>query len=513
MKLFRIIVAAAIAAAATGCATMPPQGVAGTPGSAGTSAAPAPPAVGSAAPSAASIWPKIYEDESWLTSFESAWSEEQAVGTIRNLQNSMVEHKANAPIGDLNVDPFGMRARWTWVEGGYQKSSGFVVPFDQVSSMLLERYPGIDKEFKWGLLIYLEGNQPVSVRTPTRDAAERLGKAVYRLAKAREAKLGMPNQRVGASLGALSAEQAQAAGILKTDGIIVSWIFRDGPAERAGFSPQDIITGIGGTKVRKIEDFFQGVEGAAAAGASRIKVEGLRRSYRQDKTMLVEVFVPVTYDFPLAAGAPGETAPLQPTVKPAWQIEKQQASSQATAPETAEKEKAKNTFGAFFIGYDYPIMAGALEPHLSALNGPVNFSLGMETATGAGSSFLSGVEGEFMVTVNDRGMRLIFHDMAMIGYSIALAPLRLNLGLRLGLSMIDMTDDASAANTFTALGGIAGPEASLYLSLDPSSWIYVRGRYAWSAYMAVSGNAASPIATGDSSATWTSLQAGFAFKL
>lgn len=544
--MIRIIVAVAIVmaimAAASGCATTNGMGTPGAvPGS-------APGSVPGAAPSnQKDIWPKIYKDESWLVSFESDWSEEQAVGNIRNLQTSMVEHNANVPIGDLNVDPYGMRARWTWIEGGYQKSSGFVVPFDQVTSMLLERYPAIDKDYKWGILIYIEGSQPVSIRTPTREAAERLGKAVYALARARKARLNMPNARVGAALGSLSAEQAQAAGILKTDGIIVSWTFRDGPAERAGFSPQDIITGIGDRKVQKTEDFFGMVEAAAAAGAREIRVFGLRRSYRAEKNALVEVFVPVAYSFPLAAddaakGAPQAAGPTQAappqaaapqytapnqlalapygllpqgyaairpveqvSVKPAWTIEQQQTAAKA--------EEVKNAFGAFFIGYDYPIVSGALAPHLTARMGMVNFSLGMETATSAGSSFLSGIEGEFLLNITDRGSLFAFNDMGMLGYSIALAPLRLNLGLRFGLSMLDVTDDVSAAHNYTALGLIAGPEASLYLALDPTLWLFVRGRYAWASYMTISGSTSNPIATGDNSANFTSLQAGLAFKL
>lgn len=242
------------------------------------------------------IWPKIYTDETYLYAFASSWSEDEAMGSIRNLQNSMVEHNANFPLSELNVDPYGLRARWTWIENGsFQKSAGFIVPFDLISSILLEHYPAIDKDYKWGLQIYFTSGNPVFIRTPTRDAAERLGKAILVLAKARGAKLGMPNPRFGAALATLTEAQAQAAGILQSAGVIISWIFKESPAEKAGFSPQDIITKAGDKPVMKGDDLFGAIDAAAAAGAKEITIAGIRRSYKIEGTTYVEIFAPLTF--------------------------------------------------------------------------------------------------------------------------------------------------------------------------------------------------------------------------
>ena len=242
------------------------------------------------------IWPKIYTDETYLFTFASSWSEDEAMGSIRNLQNSMVEHNANFPLSELNVDPYGMRARWSWIENGsFQKSAGFIVPFDLVSSILLEHYPTIDKNYKWGLNIYFTSGNPVLIRTPTRESAERLGKAILVLAKARGAKLGMPNTRFGAALATLTEAQAQAAGVLQSAGVIVSWVFKESPAEKAGFSPQDIITKAGDRSVSKGDDLFGAIDAAAAAGAREIAITGIRRSYRIEGTTYVEIFVPLTF--------------------------------------------------------------------------------------------------------------------------------------------------------------------------------------------------------------------------
>ncbi|HAP56077.1 MAG TPA: hypothetical protein DCQ16_09410 [Spirochaetaceae bacterium] len=267
-----------------GCATPPP---------------PAPPPV-------SDIWPKIYEDETYLTGFESTWTEDEAVGAIRNLQNSFVEHNANLPITELNVDAFGARARWSWVEvGAIQKSAGFIIPFDQVTSVLLESYPASDKAFKWGINVYISGGNPVVLRMPNRDAGERFGKAVIVLAKARKSPLSMPNMRFGAAVGSLTVDQSRAAGVLQSAGVIISWIFRESPAEKAGFSAQDIITSVAGKTIQKGQELFDLIEVAAAAGATELKIDGLRRTYRREGDKYVEVFIPIRFSLPIAQ--PGGT--------------------------------------------------------------------------------------------------------------------------------------------------------------------------------------------------------------
>ncbi len=262
-----------------GCATPPP---------------PAPPPV-------SDIWPKIYEDETYLTGFESTWTEDEAVGAIRNLQNSFVEHNANLPITELNVDAFGARARWSWVEvGAIQKSAGFIIPFDQVTSVLFESYPARAKAFKSGHNVYISGGNPAVLRMPNRDAAERFGKAVIVLAKARKSPLSMPNMRFGAAVGSLTVDQSRAAGVLQSAGVIISWIFRESPAEKAGFSAQDIITSVAGKTIQKGQELFDLIEVAAAAGATELKIDGLRRTYRREGDKYVEVFIPIRFSLPIA---------------------------------------------------------------------------------------------------------------------------------------------------------------------------------------------------------------------
>jgi len=193
------------------------------------------------------------------------------------------------------------------------------------------------------------------------------------------------------------------------------------------------------------------------------------------------------------------------TVTPAWVMEKQFTQPEATKP--------TNAFDVFFIGYDYPTLSGSLASYLTSWNGPVNFSIGFESGTGQGSSFLTGVEGEFFVTINNKGSRLLMNDMLMLGYTLDLAPVRLNLGGRLGLSILDVMDDSSSANTYTGIGLVAGPEASVYLAFDPAAWLWIRGRYSLAYYMSMDTSTTNPIALGNDSLNCLSLEAGLAFKM
>ena len=191
----------------------------------------------------------------------------------------------------------------------------------------------------------------------------------------------------------------------------------------------------------------------------------------------------------------------QKTVTPAWVMEHDFSKQDA--------EKQKNAFGVFFVGYDYPTLSGALAGDLAKWNSPFNVAIGMENCIGPGSSSIFGIELELMLTFNDSGSRLLMNDMMLVGYSLDLAPARLNLGARLGLCMLDVT---AGSEMYTGLGGVVGPEATLYLALDKATWLWVRGRYSMSAYFSLD-SGSNPINSGRTALNATSLEAGLAFKM
>jgi hypothetical protein len=101
-------------------------------------------------PAVPDIWPKTYDDETYLFKFDSFWTQEKAIGSIKSLQDSMLENRADFPISELSADAFGMRARWSWMgNSSLAKSAGSIVPFDQVASILLEHHPTLLLDYKW----------------------------------------------------------------------------------------------------------------------------------------------------------------------------------------------------------------------------------------------------------------------------------------------------------------------------------------------------------------------------
>jgi opacity protein-like surface antigen len=210
------------------------------------------------------------------------------------------------------------------------------------------------------------------------------------------------------------------------------------------------------------------------------------------------------------------------TVTPAW-VTEQQLAQQAQAPQETPQQaqpqaetKPASTTNLFFIGYDYPTLSGPLATHLAKWASPFNFSLGFESFGASGSSFLSGLGLEFFVTPNDKGVRIQLNDMVMLGYSIELEKnVRLNLGARLGIGILDVADYNSANPSYMLLGGVAGPEASIYGMVAKDFWLWLRGRYTVGYYFALdsSGGGTNPIDAGGRTLNCLSLEAGLAFRM
>ena len=198
------------------------------------------------------------------------------------------------------------------------------------------------------------------------------------------------------------------------------------------------------------------------------------------------------------------------TVTPAWVTEKQfgQAAVQPTVPTQAAK--TSNTFDVFFIGYDVPTLSGSLATYITPWGSPYNFSFGFESCNKEGSGMLNGFEMEFLVASENSTWRFVMNDLVLVGYSFDLKPVRFNLGGQIGLTMLDVTDYQS--QTFTGLGFVVGPQASLYVALDSSFWLWVKARYSLAWYMSLD-SGTTPISSGYNALDCVSLQAGLAFKL
>ncbi|MGA2854428.1 MAG: hypothetical protein ABSE90_09910, partial [Verrucomicrobiota bacterium] len=82
-------------------------------------------------------WPAESSNRIFNFVAEKMDSTDQAIGTIKNLQTVFVEFSSGIHISSLEVDAFGMRAKWEWIETAQNtqyvpSSGGFFVGWNYV---------------------------------------------------------------------------------------------------------------------------------------------------------------------------------------------------------------------------------------------------------------------------------------------------------------------------------------------------------------------------------------------
>lgn len=187
--------------------------------------------------------PTTHEDY-WFKPTRMA-SAEQAVGTIKNLQQDIVG-VSGWRIDALEVDRFGMRAKG--------KDALLIIPFDEVSKIIVGRYLS-EKNYGWGLSVYFNTErQPVILRTASEKVARRLGDAIGTLAMEQGSRV---RAGAGITLQNLTDGQREAAGLGHESGVMILGVFVGGPAEKLGVRRNDIIIEAGGTRLNTYTELIQ----------------------------------------------------------------------------------------------------------------------------------------------------------------------------------------------------------------------------------------------------------------
>lgn len=114
--------------------------------------------------------------------------------------------------------------------------------------------------------------------------------------------------RLGVQIGEVSQEVAQASGLSKAEGAMISGVMPDGPAQKAGIEPGDIILKFDGTAIKKWSDLPRVV--GSTKPDSKVKVEVWRKGKLVSLTATVaEVQVPVVASGPEKASPLAQTKP------------------------------------------------------------------------------------------------------------------------------------------------------------------------------------------------------------
>jgi len=253
-----------------------------------------------------SIWPAA-SSQIWLHyEAEPMASPDEAIGTIKNLQQNFVQWSSGTPLTALDVDAFGLRAKWEWTEvtqqtnyvpsyggffagynyvpvysGSYQtetystdKSDMLVIPFDDVKSLTLYHMPDLPREFKYGLVVG-SADKEIPLRVADERSQRQLANAIYTLAAARGA--GLQGPSVGLRLGEPTPEQRQALGLPGETGLLVWSVAKGGPAEKAGIQFLDVLMEVNGRPLKTADGVTPIVQAAQQANGQPISVRLLRR--------------------------------------------------------------------------------------------------------------------------------------------------------------------------------------------------------------------------------------------
>ncbi|MCK4244611.1 MAG: PDZ domain-containing protein [Candidatus Omnitrophica bacterium] len=227
-----------------------------------------------------SIWPPSHPYYQWYHYVPAKMaSTEEAIGTIKNLEKNFVDWKAVVPFSSLDVDRYGLRAKWEWTEtkqySTYEPSYGgffvgrryiptysgsyrahehkekhrdsLIIPFTEVSALILRYLPTTKRRFKWGLIVSLKDKKVIALRCLDEKSARQLANAITTLSNFDS--LSMP--RLGFGFRVLTAEQSEALNLGPGIGTLVYDVAIGSPAYKAGIKFLDVIMEIDGVPSEK----------------------------------------------------------------------------------------------------------------------------------------------------------------------------------------------------------------------------------------------------------------------
>lgn len=234
---------------------------------------------------AKAIWPApTYAKWYWYRP-EMLSSAEEAMGTLKNLQQSFVEFTAGQNFKTFDLDKYGLRTKWEWTEttqstqyvpnsGGYfvgwnyvpyyggsyqprtdtsQYAGGFVIPFAEVSTLeIYDLSSYYNRAYKWDLAVYLDNKDPISLRAPDEKTVKQLGNAIATLS--REQGRIIKFMRFGFRGTPLTPEQSAELALQPGTGILVHDVAVGSPVEKVGLRFLDVILEEDGQPVKDVNE-------------------------------------------------------------------------------------------------------------------------------------------------------------------------------------------------------------------------------------------------------------------
>jgi hypothetical protein len=254
-----------------------------------------------------SIWPQQSTDEALYYVPQKMSSVDEAIGTIKNLQQNFVEWRAGMNFSSLEVDPFGIRAKWAWTEtsqqtayvpsyggmwvggryiptysGTYQtqtstqeKNDMFIIPFNEIKDLDLWHMPNINNLFKWGLVVRLENDKEVQLRVSDESYVFKLANAMATIAMERGVKF--PVRLFGCYSTNLTPQQSGNLRLPPNTGQLVVKVIKNSPAEKSGVQFLDVLLECDKVPLKSAEDLGRALKNAHDARKKVVSIRIIRR--------------------------------------------------------------------------------------------------------------------------------------------------------------------------------------------------------------------------------------------
>lgn len=237
-----------------------------------------------------SIWPSLDTNYQWYYyTPEKIPSAEEAIGTIKNLEKNFVEWNAGVLFSSLDADRYGLRAKWEWTEttqyqtytpsyGGFfagwnyvptyngtyqthqqtqEHKDSLTIPFSEVSGLKLGYLPILNRDYKWGLTVFLKDNgKPIFLRILNQKSAWQLANSIATLSNFNFSS----TPKLGFMSGRLTAEQSGALNLQPGVGVLITSVAVDSPVDKAGIKFLDVIMGVEDSPEEEFQKIVKEIE-------------------------------------------------------------------------------------------------------------------------------------------------------------------------------------------------------------------------------------------------------------
>jgi hypothetical protein len=275
---------------------------------------------------AQSIWPTSNAIKSYWYRPEMLSSADEAMGILRNLQESFVEQAAGQSFKTFDLDKYGLRTKWEWTEttqstqyvpstggglvggtyvsyygGSYQPRTStsqyegaFVIPFAEVSKLQICYYLNESRSYKWGLMVHLDNKSIISLRVSDEKTVKQLVNAIATLSR-EQGRIVKPPRN---NLAVLPLTQKQSAELALQPGTgLLNYGASEGsPAEKAGFRFLDVILEIDGQPVKDRDELVALCENKKSVNIKILRREKVTDAAGNTSLQKTELILPLNLE-------------------------------------------------------------------------------------------------------------------------------------------------------------------------------------------------------------------------